>query len=47
MAKIYNNILCVIIWLGEDIEGINKVLEDIWRAANKELIELSRKEMSL
>ena len=47
MAKIYSNALCVIVWLGEDVEGTNGALEDIRRAANEELIEPSRKEMSL
>jgi hypothetical protein len=47
MAKIYSNALCVIVWLGEDIEGINGALEDIRRTSNKELIELLRKEISL
>ena len=47
MAKIYSNALCVIVWLGEDVEGTNGALEDIRRAANKELIKSSRKEISL
>ena len=47
MAKIYSNALCVIVWLGEDVKGTNEALKDIRRAANKELIKSSRKEISL
>ena len=47
MAKIYSNAYYVIIQLGKKVEDINKALEDIQLAANKELIERLKKKNKL